>query len=56
MTQIKCLDYGFECKYEIDVESSNLLEKFGKHMEQMHGIEYQKESLMVLISNKINVK
>jgi len=56
MTQLKCTDYGFECDFVIDVESQDLLDQFGKHMTQIHGIEYQKESLMTMLASKLNKK
>ncbi|MDH3311829.1 MAG: DUF1059 domain-containing protein [Nitrosopumilus sp.] len=56
MVKIKCVDYGFECDYVIEVESQDLLEKFGAHMTQIHGIEYQKESLMTMLVSKLNKK
>jgi len=56
MTQLKCSDYGFECDFLIDVESEGLLERFGKHMAQIHRIEYQKESLMTMLASKLNKK
>ena len=56
MTQLKCSDYGFECDFVIDIESEGLLEQFGKHMTQIHGIEYQKESLMTMLASKLSKK
>ena len=56
MTQLKCSDYGFQCDFVIDVESHDVLEQFGKHMTQIHGIEYQKESLMTMLASKLNKK
>ena len=56
MTKLECSDYGFECDFVIDVESQDLLEQFGKHMTQFHGIEYQKESLMTMLASKLSKK
>ena len=56
MTQLKCSDYGFECNFLIEVESQYLLEQFGKHMTQIHGIEYQKKSRMTTLASKLNKK
>ena len=56
MTQLKCSDYGFECNFLIEVESQDLLEQFDKHMTQIHGIEYQKESRMTMLASKLNKK
>lgn len=51
-----CADYGFECSFVIEVDSQDLLEEFGTHMAQVHGIDYQKESLMTMLASKLNKK
>ncbi len=51
-----CTDYSFECDFVIKVDSQDSLEKFGIHMAQIHGIEYQKESLMTMLTSKLNKK
>ena len=51
-----CTDYGFECDFVIKVDSQDSLEQFGVHMDQIHGIEYQKESLMTMLTSKLNKK
>lgn len=51
-----CTDYGFECDFVIEVDSQDSLEQFGMHMAQIHGIEYQKESLMAMLTSKLNKK
>ena len=56
MTKIICTDYGFECDFVIEVDSQDSLEQFGMHMAQIHGIEYQKESLMTMLASKLNKK
>lgn len=48
-----CSDYGFDCDFSCQgEESSKLIEKFGKHTEKVHGIEYSKEALMQFIMRK----
>jgi predicted small metal-binding protein len=56
MVKIMCADYGFECDFVIKVDSQDSLEKFGTHMNQIHGINYQKESLMTMLTSKLNKK
>ena len=56
MVKIACADYGFECDFIIKVESQDSLEQFGVHMSQIHGINYQKESLMTMLTSKLNKK
>ena len=56
MVKMICTDYGFECNFVIEVDSQDSLEQFGMHMAQIHGIEYQKESLMSMLESKLNKK
>jgi len=56
MVKITCADYGFDCDFVIKVESQDSLERFGVHMSQIHGINYQKESLMTMLASKLNKK
>ena len=56
MVKITCADYGFECDFVIEVDSQDLLQQFGTHMTQIHGIDYQKESLMTMLTSKLNKK
>jgi predicted small metal-binding protein len=51
--KLSCRDYGYECDFV--VEGSDwpiMIEKFGKHTEAEHGIEYSKEVLMQFILRK----
>ncbi len=53
MAKLTCSDYGFECDFVAEGEdTSELLEKFGKHTLAEHGIEYSKEALMQFILRK----
>ena len=56
MVKITCADYGFDCDFVIEVQSEDLLEQFGMHMTQTHGISYHKESLMAMLTSKLNKK
>ncbi len=50
MPKLKCSDYGFECDYVAEApEATKVIEDYGKHSEEVHGIEYSKESLMQFI-------
>ena len=51
-----CADYGFECNFVIEVDSQDSLEQFGVHMAQIHAINYQKESLITMLTSKLNKK
>ena len=49
MASLKCRDYGFECEFISEGEIEKVLEEFGKHTEEEHGIDYPKEALMQII-------
>ncbi len=50
MPRLKCSDYGFECNFVAESpEVAKVIADYGKHSEEVHGIEYSKESLMQFI-------
>ena len=50
MAELKCRDYGFECDFVADAANAEeVIAAYGKHSEEVHGIEYSKESLMQFI-------
>lgn len=56
MVALACRDYGFECEYTADGESvQEVVEKFGKHTFEEHGIEYSAEVLMHFIERQKNL-
>jgi len=52
MTKLKCQDYGFECSFIIEGDSEQIIKEFGDHMNQIHGIDYQKEVLMKMLLDR----
>ena len=52
MIKLTCKDYGFECEFVSEGEVEKVLEEFGKHTLDEHGIEYSKEALMQFILRK----
>jgi predicted small metal-binding protein len=52
MAKLKCSDYGFECDYEAEGQIEDVIVEFGKHTEDVHGIDYSKEALMQFILRK----
>ena len=53
MAKLICKDYGFERDFISEgTEISQVLQEFGKHTEEEHGIEYSKETLMQFILRK----
>jgi len=49
MAKLKCSDYGFECDFVSEGEMEHVIDEFGKHTDEEHGIEYSKEALMQFI-------
>ena len=49
MAKLKCSDYGFECDFASEGEIEDVIEVFGKHTDEEHGIDYSKEALMQFI-------
>ncbi len=52
MIKLTCKDYGFECEFVSEGEVEKVLDEFGKHTLDEHGIEYSKEALMQFILRK----
>jgi len=53
MVKLQCKDYGFECNFFAEGNDvSKVIDDFGKHTAEEHGIEYSKESLMQFILRK----
>ena len=51
--KLSCRDYGYECDFVAEgSDAPTIIEKFGKHTETEHGIEYSKEVLMQFILRK----
>ncbi len=51
--KLRCEDYGFECKFEIDEEKSvALIKKLRNHFEEEHGIDYTMEAVTQMITNR----
>jgi len=50
VAKLVCKEYGFECSFVAKGDDiSDVIEKFGKHTLEEHGIEYSKEALMQFI-------
>lgn len=52
MVKLRCQDYGFDCNFEVEGDTENVISKFGAHTLEEHGIEYQKEALMQFLLRK----
>ena len=49
MVQIRCNNYGFDCKFEVNGEDSDAINRFQKHSMVVHGIEYSTGTLNQII-------
>jgi len=49
MARLRCADYGFECDFVAEGEVESVIDSFGTHTEEEHGIDYSRESLMQFI-------
>ena len=45
MAKLVCADYGYDCAFEVEGDSDDVVEKFRVHSEEEHGIDYTKETL-----------
>lgn len=52
LPKLKCSDYGFECNFVSEGVIEQVIQEFGKHSEDVHGIDYSKEALMQVILRK----
>lgn len=52
MTKLVCRDYGYDCNFIVEGENIDVIENFGQHMNDEHGIEYTKDALMQIILRK----
>lgn len=50
MIRLRCREHGFDCDFEaVGEDSSKVVELFGSHTSEKHGVKYEKESLMQFI-------
>jgi len=52
LAKLQCIDYGFECNFISEGEIEQVLDEFGHHTDEEHGIDYSKEALMHFILRK----
>ncbi|MGI0011442.1 MAG: DUF1059 domain-containing protein [Nitrosopumilaceae archaeon] len=47
MTKLICRDHGIECDFVVEGEEiQELIEEFGKHTFEKHGVQYSKEEVL----------
>jgi len=49
MVEISCYNYGFDCKFKVNGNTSEVIEEYQKHSIDEHGIEYSIEVLTRLL-------
>ena len=52
MVKAVCSDYGFDCDFVCEGDLDTVIDNFGKHCTEEHGIEYEKETLTKFLLNK----
>ena len=52
MVKAVCRDYGFDCDFACEGDLDAVIDDFGKHCTDEHGIEYKKETLTKFLLNK----
>ncbi|MBM3903996.1 MAG: DUF1059 domain-containing protein [Thaumarchaeota archaeon] len=53
MMKLVCRDYGFDCEFvSSGTDIKQVIDDYGKHSADEHGIEYSKEALMQIIIRK----
>ena len=52
MVNLRCNDYGYECEYISEGEIDEVVENYKEHMNNEHGIDYSKESILEFIKRK----
>ena len=52
MVKAVCSDYGFDCDFVCEGELDAVIDDFGKHCTEEHGIEYENETLTKFLLNK----
>lgn len=56
MHKLSCSDFGHNCDFKVKSQSGLLvIDSFGKHLQEKHGIKYPKKALLELLhKDKIN--
>jgi len=52
MVKLRCDDYGYECKFISKGEIDKVVNDYKEHMNDEHGIDYSKESILEFIKRK----
>ena len=52
MVNLRCHDYGYECKYETEGDIDRVIDDYRNHMNDIHGIDYSRESVKLFVERK----
>ena len=52
MVRADCKDYGFNCDFMSEGNIEKVVQEFGKHTKEKHGIEYSEETITKYMLNK----
>ena len=52
MVKLRCNDYGFECDFVAKGELEQVIENFRAHTDDVHGIDYSKETVMQFVTRE----
>jgi predicted small metal-binding protein len=52
MVRADCKDYGFDCDFMSEGNIEKVVQEFGKHTKEKHGIEYSEETITKYMLNK----
>lgn len=56
MVNLRCSDYGYDCAYVTDGKVKKVVFDFWEHMNDKHGIDYSKGSILESLKRKNNIK
>ena len=56
MINLRCRDYGYECEYVTEGEIDKVVDDYKEHMNDIHGIDYSRESIMLFVKRKMKLE
>lgn len=55
MRKLSCREFGYDCDHIIKNQSElEVIDNFGKHLQEEHGIKYPKKDLLELLNDQSN--
>ena len=56
MTSLRCQDYGYKCDYIAEGETDRVIDDYKEHMNDVHGIDYSRESVLQFVKRKKDIE